>query len=688
MPMIHLENVSKRYRAERGGRALVGRGGLLGRFSATTTQTISALEDISFAIDAGESVGIIGSNGSGKSTLLKIIAGVTTPTSGTVTVHGRVASLLELGAGFHPMLTGRENVYLNAGIHGMRKAQVDAAFDDIVAFSGIGESIDYPVDTYSSGMYVRIAFAVAVHVNPDVFLIDEVLSVGDEAFQRKCRTRIGELMEQGKTIVFVSHDLGIVNTLCNRVILLSKGRMIARDSAANAINFYLRQVGGDRGVHTLRSGKLEVLLCEGRVSIYYDEQEVTAPAGFQFRMLNLGQWHHSIHGEWTIVEADETSCVARGRMQKLPVTLLWRLRIENGALDWNLAVECEREISIDGFVTEGRFPQDYTQWSYDDETGAFPEIRADDTIDTAMTYPELLCEQAVIAGDVSGSLPGVRMILSSARSNMTGCWSNTGFLEASRQFRVEEYHAGAGGPLTEGAHEILSLRCEPGMASSEATPTRHTVRSGSLSARFDRGRIRLNFGGRQVTTNLHVYGSMLIGNLWTDSTSLRWETFTEDGDALRFGGVSRRFPYRQEWELKPVDDGIALRIWIDVSETMFVQEYQTSVMLVAGYSSWETAHESGVFPAFESSAGDWVHVNKNYDIGGAAAARGDGLPEIRFTADEAIVPSRMTIVNTATLQRGRVLQALCTGERGALTLEPGRHVYFQGSITVADDASN
>ena len=212
-------------------------------------EPVMALRDVSFTVDPGESLGIIGANGSGKSTLLKILAGVTLPTEGHVTVRGRVASLLELGAGFHPMLTGRENVYLNAGLLGMRHAQVDEVFDRIVAFSGIGDFMDQPVDTYLSGMYVRIAFAVAAHVNPDIFLVDEVLSVGDEAFQRKCRVKIGELREQGKTIVFVSHDLGSVNSVCDRVVLLNRGQMISRGSPKETIDFYLRQIGHASGVH-------------------------------------------------------------------------------------------------------------------------------------------------------------------------------------------------------------------------------------------------------------------------------------------------------------------------------------------------------------------------------------------------------------------------------------------------------
>lgn len=182
-----------------------------------------ALRDVSLAIQAGTTIGLIGPNGSGKSTLLKAIGGIIQPDEGTITTRGRLAALLELGAGFHPDLTGRENVYLNASILGMSREETDAKFDDIVRFSGIEQFIDTQVKFYSSGMYVRLAFSVAIHVDPDILLVDEVLAVGDEAFQEKCLKKIQEFQQEGRTIILVSHSMGQITSLCDRAIVLNKG---------------------------------------------------------------------------------------------------------------------------------------------------------------------------------------------------------------------------------------------------------------------------------------------------------------------------------------------------------------------------------------------------------------------------------------------------------------------------------
>lgn len=202
-----------------------------------------ALRDVSFEVKEGEVLGIIGHNGAGKSTLLKILSRITEPSEGEVHIRGRVAALLEVGTGFHPELTGRENIYMNGTILGMRKKEIDRKLDEIVSFSGVEKYIDTPVKFYSSGMRVRLGFSVAAHLEPEILIIDEVLAVGDAEFQRKCLGKMEDVAHAGRTVLFVSHNMNAVKTLCEKTLLLKRGRNILFDSTDKVINYYLSGIG-------------------------------------------------------------------------------------------------------------------------------------------------------------------------------------------------------------------------------------------------------------------------------------------------------------------------------------------------------------------------------------------------------------------------------------------------------------
>lgn len=213
-----------------------------GPSAADEADIVWAVRDVSFVVGHGEVLGIVGRNGAGKSTLLRVLSRITEPTVGTAVLRGRVGSLLEVGTGFHPDLTGRENVYLNGAILGMDRRYVDRRFDEIVEFAGVGAFIDTPVKRYSSGMYLRLAFAVAAHLEPEILIVDEVLAVGDAQFQRKCLGKMRSVSEDGRTVIFVSHNLAAVRTLCSRALLLQNGRIVADSSAATVVSAYMADV--------------------------------------------------------------------------------------------------------------------------------------------------------------------------------------------------------------------------------------------------------------------------------------------------------------------------------------------------------------------------------------------------------------------------------------------------------------
>ncbi len=228
-------------------------------------ESILALDDVSFTVQQGEALGIIGRNGAGKSTLLKILSRVTAPTSGVVKIKGRIGSLLEVGTGFHPELTGRENVFLNGAILGMRKDEVQRKFDEIVDFSGVEKFIDTPVKRYSSGMYVRLAFAVAAHLDPEILVVDEVLAVGDAEFQKKCLGKMGDVAGEGRTVLFVSHNMGAINGLCNEVILIESGKLKEKGVTQEIVRYYLE--GTENSSNQLKKFNRPRANCTGALQI-------------------------------------------------------------------------------------------------------------------------------------------------------------------------------------------------------------------------------------------------------------------------------------------------------------------------------------------------------------------------------------------------------------------------------------
>lgn len=255
-PIIQVQNLGKCYRIgkERAGRYTTLRDVLANRFAGLMKSSIAtsdnakddfwALKEVNFTVREGEVMGVVGRNGAGKSTLLKILSRITEPTTGRITLRGRVASLLEVGTGFHPELTGRENIYLNGAILGMTKAEIVRKFDEIVDFAGVSQFLDLPVKRYSSGMYVRLAFAVAANLDPEILIIDEVLAVGDAEFQKKCLGKMSEVARSGRTVLFVSHNLHAVTSLCTSAIVLERGQCIHQGGADDAVSFYLKRGAG------------------------------------------------------------------------------------------------------------------------------------------------------------------------------------------------------------------------------------------------------------------------------------------------------------------------------------------------------------------------------------------------------------------------------------------------------------
>ncbi|MBU0996139.1 MAG: ABC transporter ATP-binding protein [Proteobacteria bacterium] len=351
---------------------------------------IWALKNVSFDVNQGESLGIIGKNGSGKSTLLKILSKITVPTKGRAEIHGRVSSLLEVGTGFHPELTGRENIYLNGTVLGMRKHEINKKFDEIVDFSGIEKFIETPVKRYSSGMKVRLAFSVAAHLEPEILLVDEVLAVGDAEFQKKCLGKMGDVTKEGRTVLFVSHNMAAMEQLCERVVWLNKGALVGSGPARDMINQYLdmaspNSLGPDGDLSRIpREPSFETIFINGELNgLPFKEHHLIHPlapltiklklnlseamtgCGFGIHLTtNSGQCVYAANTRWNYGKIDfpekgiyEFECT----FDKLPLVpdkyyLALGMRNQVRQIDWMERVLCI-EVSRDDVYGTMEFPE-------------------------------------------------------------------------------------------------------------------------------------------------------------------------------------------------------------------------------------------------------------------------------------------------------------------------------------------
>ncbi|OGD78425.1 hypothetical protein A2368_01230 [Candidatus Collierbacteria bacterium RIFOXYB1_FULL_49_13] len=339
-PIIEVHHLSKRYRIGRAQSYFSLRDSINHFFTKplflrNRPRQFWSLHNLSFQVEPGQVLGIIGSNGAGKSTLLKILSRITPPTKGTVDLHGRVASLLEVGTGFHPELTGRENIFLNGAILGMSQKEIRAKFDEITSFAEIDNFLDTPVKHYSSGMYMRLAFAVAAHLEPEILLVDEVLAVGDHQFQRKCLGKMRDVSRGGRTVIFVSHNLESIKSLCTQALLLDKGRIIASGSPQDVVSRYIN--------NNLQENQVDT----GRYPILAQDNSLTL---LSFSLLNSR--HKPSH---TLISGNEIHWSASLKFNRLPQSFNFVIALENENNSRVVTIASQPSLSASVITKTGRF---------------------------------------------------------------------------------------------------------------------------------------------------------------------------------------------------------------------------------------------------------------------------------------------------------------------------------------------
>lgn len=375
MNQIEVRGVWKQYRVKDRRAVLAVDVARLLTLRGLPYRRFDALRDVSFEVAEGEAFGIIGANGSGKSTLLRVLAGVTVPTRGVVSVQGTVSALLELGAGFHQEMTGRENIWLGAAMMGLSRQQIRSKLDQIIAFAELEEFIDQPVFTYSSGMQIRLGFSIAVALDPDVLILDEVLAVGDHVFRAKSHAAILDFRKRGKTIVLVSHDLHEVVAFCKRSLLLSEGSPVLIDRSSKVVPFYVQTSGVKGGQRYVAVGRLSMAFNNGRVLLFVDGLPITQFYGFYFSLFAARTWFDSTNAAWKVIAESPSGFTAEGRLNGPPLTVTLQAEAQSESeIRISLRAHVHEPFAIDQYHASLLLQPAYQTWSASSQRGEFPPI--------------------------------------------------------------------------------------------------------------------------------------------------------------------------------------------------------------------------------------------------------------------------------------------------------------------------
>jgi len=430
---IEVRSLCKRYRLRKRRRVIAEDLLRLLTVRRLGYQSNEALSDLTFNVYRGECFGIIGANGSGKSTLLRILSGVTQPSSGTVRFGGSVGALLDLGAGFHSEMSGRENIYLGASLHGLTHEQIQAAEEEIIAFSELGDFIDQPIFAYSSGMLVRLGFSVAIAIKPDILVLDEILAVGDESFRRKSFKAIKEVRESGKTVVLVSHDAGQVASFCDRAMLLSRGKAVLIANAPTAIRFYLQTAEGTGATDYLECGGLSVAVKQGRTLLFYRGTPITQGYGIYSSMLTASGWMDVLGDLWQTERLDDKSLRSTKVIDHLSMSLAWTVRVlSETEVAVELTANLGKPFGIDRYHASILLDPAYTRWSADDGAGLFPNIEVASHGWTHVNAKPLHSTWIAASADEAADFPEVRFSVTTESENFTSTVLNTDYQLGSR----------------------------------------------------------------------------------------------------------------------------------------------------------------------------------------------------------------------------------------------------------------
>jgi len=590
-------------------------------FKRQSVEHFQALKGISFEIEPGDIVGIVGENGSGKSTILNLIAGIYRPDRGAVTVNGTVSALLELGTGFHPELTGRENVFLTGSLLGMSNAEISLRLPRIIEFAGIGPFIDVPIKTYSTGMYLRLAFALAISVEADILLVDEVLAVGDIAFQQKCIAEILAFRDAGKTILFVSHDMATVRGLCKRVLLMKDGQIRVDGEAGYVLDYYYRTIGNPAAIKEMNVGPYNLLFNNGTLSIMVRNKFLTIDESIFYELYLGDDKVPSYSGAWTLLPGPADGMSGMSAECFFPLhrlKVLWHIRCDNHGFNLEIIVTDLDETNgprlISGHVNivlQGSFGE----WADAFFEQTFPDVPPD-RISAALSGPQPLANSRFLGcRDAEGN----RLMIEIGQSNTLSRFQvlNSGGPASRRTIRIAEQPPAGATAMSGARSEITgSYRFSINIPDTLEQEKRRqaadliSIRQADTCLYFDGSHFHILLEHGQITQNLGIFSTVNHKNSLYDSPKGQWRVW-KDNNALCGILVFAHLPGQQEWQFRFSEQGtLVLAVELAMPAELRQVQFHLNTLVSANYSQWTDVMEQGIFPEISPDDLAWGLVCK------------------------------------------------------------------------------
>ncbi|MFC1514959.1 ABC transporter ATP-binding protein [Candidatus Omnitrophota bacterium] len=672
-----------------------------------TREDFWALRGVSLNLEKGQTLGIIGENGSGKTTLLKIIAGMLSPDRGAVQVNGIVSTLMEIGAGFQKELTGRDNIYLISSFFGFTRDQIDSRYQDIVKFAAIGRFIDAPVKVYSQGMYMRLAFAIAIHVDPDILLIDDMFVVGDIYAQRKCVNKLFELRDLGKTIIFVMHDLEMAKRICSRGVFLRDGEVIKDGPIDKVCGYYNETVGDKKGIVILQKGALSLVFNNGMLIVRWKDKTITSGSSGHSYIWSLGKCYASNIASWQIKNfKPEKEFVAIGRWPDFFGLQYWRISILNEKeFSWEMGIHASEEISIERFQMATMFIDEYRSWFTVAGQKDFPEKFIHPKEWQGWAVSSSVDRAVGIRSNASaGESPPVVIFDRSSDNLAMECRvGNTGSAIGAREITYENHRGSQDADMIQGRKryflgKVRIFENEEKEAlgkylayAKQVIRDSVVIRKGQLSLFCKDRTIEIYWRDMPLTCGVgfntkfrrsddeHIYGA----------DAGRWHIHKKSDDEILITISWDDEPlFSQIWRLRLEDDNtIAWQVTLDTDHEIIIVNKETELLINGGYKKWLTQYEEGDFVKLDKGGNVVVldkYINEHMGVEGVYGLDELSLPGIVFDSKDKIPKasfiSRVKDNGTPTT-RLRYLDVIAE-ENGRLS--KGSYEYFKGAIRIID----